>query len=238
MDEALRLSDYLPVYLKPSDEQAYIPLLWTSFESNYSSKNYQFAFLAYHLLMMTLVYSKIWQIRQTCPIDFDKGLIGFSKDHEDHLKDASPFTFSRVRESDALGLFRLIGCDNSQIGNYRALVRDRNSIAHANGKIELGTQREADRKIRQVLRAVEEIQAHSQPVVRRYYKEFLLQSYDPEEREFADAEDQIREILIRGNYMSHKDIEICANFDISTLDSDNRAAIGSLHNTLRETYDF
>ena len=67
-------------------------------------------------------------------------------------------------------------------------------------------------------------------------KNFLFQSRNPEEREYQDDENQIREVLIRGNYMSRKDIDFCVNFDISTLENDNRDAIKALHNTLCDAY--
>ena len=87
-----------------------------------------------------------------------------------------------------------------------------------------------------MLQAVEEIQSHSQPVIHSCYGEFLLQSHNPEEREYLDAEDQIREVLIHGNYMSRKDIEVCTNFDISALEDTDKDAIEALHNTLCEAY--
>ena len=49
------------------------------------------------------------------------------------------------------------------------------------------------------------------------YREFLLQNHDPEEREYPDAADQIREVLIHGNYLSQKDIEICLDFDLAGI---------------------
>ena len=233
MDEALDLADYLPVYFKTAIEEEYISFLWSALESNYDDKKYQFAFLAYHMLMMSFVYFNVWQLRQTCPDDFEKGLIGFTRDEERNwLRDTSPFTFSKVNERTVLRLFRLIGCDDSQIGNYRKLVDNRNDAAHANGNIYFRTEREVDAKIRQVLQAVEEIQTYSRPIIHRCYEEFLFQSRNPEEREYQDDENQIREVLIRGNYMSRKDIDFCVNFDISTLENDNRDAIKALHNTL------
>ena len=238
MDEGLSLSDYLPISLKTEGEQEYISFLWAAFEENYNSESYQFAFLAYHMLVMSFIYFNIWQIREICPGDFEKGLIGFSVRNERSLRDISPFTFSKVNESTVLKLFRLIGCDDSRIGNYRKLVDDRNDVAHANGNIYFNTQPEVDAKIRDALRSVDDIQTHSQKIIDQRYSEFLLQSHNPDEREYPDAEDQIREVLIHNNYMSQKDIEFCVNFDISTLDSDNGAAIESLHNTLREIYDF
>ena len=233
MDDALDLAEYLPVSFRTFAEQEYISFLWETFESNYDSAKYQFAFLAYHMLMMSFVYFNIWQLRQTRPDDFEKGLIGFSKESERTLLNRiSPFTFSAVGESSILRLLRLMGCDDSKIGQYTKLVRVRNRAAHANGDIFLKTQSEADTQIREVLRAVEEIQIHSQPIINQCYEEFLLQSHDPDEREYPDTDDQIREVLIHGNYMSRKDIEICINFDISALGDTDKNAIQALHNIL------
>ena len=187
--------------------------------------------------MMSFVYVKVWQFRQTFPGDFEKGLIGFARDDERKwLRDDSPFTFSKVNERAVLRLFRLLGCDDSQIRNYGKLVGDRNDAAHANGNIYYKTPREIDFKIDQVLQAVEEIQTYSRPVIKRCYEEFLLQSQLPDEPEYPDAENQIREVLIRGNYMSQKDIDFCVNFDISAAKTDNKEAIEALHNALCETY--
>ena len=237
MDEALDLADFLPVAFKTPSEQEYVHFLWAAFEDNYESAKYQFAFLAYHMLMMSFVYFKVWQLRQTLPDDFEKGLIGFARDDERNwLRDASPFTFSKVNERAVLRLFRLIGCDDSQVGNYRKLVDDRNDAAHANGNIYFKTQREIDMKIGQMLQAVGEIQSHFQPLVNRCYEGFLLQSLNSEEREYQDAENQVREVLIHGYYMSRKDVEVCVSFEISTLGEENRDTIKSLHNALCETY--
>ena len=239
MDEAFNLADYLPDFFKTPSEQEYIAFLWETFEGNYERGKYQFAFLAYHMLMMSFVYFKVWQIRQTLPNDFEKGLIGFARDDERNwLMDNSPFTFSKVSERAVLRLFRLIGCDDSQIGNYRKLVDDRNDAAHANGNIYSRTQSAMDAKTRQVFQSVEEIQSHSQPLVSQSYEQFLLQSHNADEREYPDTEDQIREALIRGNYLSRKDIEHCANFNASGLavSHDEMEAIKVLHDSLREGY--
>ncbi len=236
MDEALELFDYLPVSFKTPSEHDYISFLWEAFEANYSSGRYQFAFLAYHMLMMSFVYFNIWQIKQTQPDDFEKGLIGFARDEDDLRNARSPFSFSTVNERTVLRFLKLIACDNSKIGTYGKLVDDRNKTAHSNGNIFFKTQRAVDAQIHQVLRAVEEIQTHSQPIINCCYKKFLLDSHNPEEREFLDAEDQIREVLIHGNYMSQKDIELCVKFDTSIFRHDKRDAIEALHNTLREVY--
>ena len=233
MDDPLDLAEYLPVSFKTPSEQEYMAFLWATFEDNYNAAKYQFAFLAYHMLMMSFVYFKVWQVRETLPDDFEKGLIGFARDDERNwLRDSEPFTFGKVGERAVLRLFRLIGCGDSQIGTYRRLVDDRNDAAHANGNIYLRTQRAMDAKTLQVLQSVQEIQSQSQPMMSYCYEQFLLQSHDSDEREYPDTMDQVREVLIHGNYLSRKDIELCANFDISFVPHEKKQAIEDLHNTL------
>jgi hypothetical protein len=63
----------------------------------------------------------------------------------------------------------------------------------------------------------DEIQLYSKPVIEHCYREFLFQNHDPEEREYSDAADQIREVLIHGNYLSQEDIDICLSFDLANI---------------------
>lgn len=218
MDEALELNEFLPLSFKNESEQAYIAFLWDAFGVNYSNGKYQFAFLAYHMLTMSVVYFNIWQIRQTRPNDFGHGLIGFSKDVERNLIEASsPFVFSTVNERSILRFLKLLQCDNDKIGKYAKLVDDRNYAAHPNGNIFCSTQKALDLKIADILRAVEEIQAHSKAIVQECYRTFLIDSEDADEREHASERDQVQEALIHANYLSLRDAKYCAEFDISPL---------------------
>jgi len=188
MEEAAELGNYLPLSFKSPQEQEYIEFLWDAFETNYTYGKYQFAFLAYHMLTMSFVYFNIWQIRQTRPEDFGKGIIGFGKDIEISLLEAtSPFVFSTVNERSILRLLKLIACDNGKIGTYAKLVDDRNDTAHPNGHIFFSTQDALDTKIAEILRVVDEIQDHSKCVIEQAYRDFLLSNYDPEDREYPDA---------------------------------------------------
>ena len=238
MEESFELGNYLPLSFKTSTEQEYVAFLWDAFESNYSKGNYQFAFLAYHMLMMSFIYFNIWQIRQARPDDFEKGLIGFKGVEEKSLRStASPFVFSKAGESSVLRLLKLINCDNSKIGTYAKLVKDRNDIAHSNGNIFFSTQAALDKKITEILRVVDEIQTYSKPIIDDTYREFLLQSNDPEEREYSDTIDQIREVLIHKNYLSQKDIDVCIGFDLSVIaDCPDIESIRMLHEAFTLKY--
>ncbi len=238
MEEAAELSNYLPLSFKTQTEQEYIEFLWDAFETNYTHGKYQFAFLAYHMLTMSFVYFNRWQIRQVWPEDFEKGLIGFGRDIEKSLLEAtSPFVFSTVNERSILRLLKLIGCDNGKIGTYAKLVDDRNETAHANGNIFYSTEAAIDAKITEILRVAAEIQTQSKPIIKHCYRDFLLQAHDPEEREYPDVADQIREVLIHDNYLSQKDIEICLGFDLNGIaDRPEIENIRTLHEMLKSEY--
>ncbi len=238
MEEAAELGNYLPLSFKTRSEQEYVAFLWDAFESNYTHGKYQFAFLAYHMLTMSFVYFNIWQIRQSRPEDFEKGLIGFARDEKALLEATSPFVFSAVNERTILRFLKLIACDNGKIGTYAKLVDDRNKSAHPNGNIFFSTQEALDIKVREIMRVVEEIQSHSKPVIEDCYREFLLQNHDEEEREYPDAADQIREVLIHGNYLSKEDIDFCLACDLSSLAEDEKhASIRQLHDALITEYE-
>lgn len=238
VEEAAELADYLPLSFKTPKEQEYIEFLWDAFETNYTHGKYQFAFLAYHMLTMSFVYFNIWQIKQTTPNHFAMGLIGFGKDIEKSLLEAtSPFVFSAVKERSILRFLKLIACDNGKIGTYAKLVDDRNESAHPNGNIFYSTEAALDIKITEILRVVAEIQTHSKPVIEHCYREFLLQNHDSEEREYPDAADQIREVLIHGNYLSQKDIDICLGSDLASLAQQPEfESMRTLHEALKVEY--
>lgn len=239
MEEAIELAAYLPMSFKTLAEKEYIAFLWEAFESNYTNGKYQFAFLAYHMLTMTFVYFNVWQIKQTKPAEFKMALIGFGKDQESSLLDAtSPFVFSTISERSILRFLKLISCDNAKIGTYAKLVDDRNDSAHPNGNIYFSEQKAFDIKVREIMRVVHEIQRHSKPVIEECYNKFLLGDYDDKKWGFyEDDADQIREVLIHSNYLSLQDISICMEFNIETLaTSPDFLAIQSLHQCLRSTY--
>lgn len=237
MDDALELAEYLPLNFKSPMEQTYVSLLWETFEENYSHGKYQFAFLAYHMLMMSFVYFNIWQIKKTWPEDFRKGLIGFNKETESKIQNGtSPFVFSSVNERSVFRFLKLIGCNHESIGRYAKFVEVRNNAAHANGNTFFENQNQLDEQIRDMLMAVREIQNQSHPVVLNCYEQFLNQSHHVDQRQYEDAGDQIREILIHSNYLSRKDIGVCLNYDILNLQDDHRESKVSLHVALREAF--
>ena len=231
IDEASQLEGFLPISYRTAKEEEYVHFLWEAFNDNCASGKYQFAFLAYHMLTMCFVYFNIWQIKLIKPEGFATALIGFGKDMERELLEAtSPFTFSVVNESSVMRFLKLIQCDNAKIGTYTKLVKDRNETAHSNGNIFYSFEDELAAKVRDILRLVTEIQGHSEAIIVEGYKRFLRDSADPEEREHIEVHEQVREVLIHENYMSLIDLDFCAKSDIADLnDHPHFAEIEALH---------
>jgi len=253
MANAIDILSYLPNSFKTRDEQDYINFLWESYESNYSNGKYQFSFLAFHLLFMSYCYFQIWKIYNTHSEDFVKSLLGFerldeiiqkieelnvaNKAENRPLEQLYPFSLSEVNESTVMNFFKLIGCDKSKIGKYKKIVKDRNEIAHANGKMVFVSDRDLDAKINDMIRLVEEIYNHSKSVLELFFKNFLISSKDPENREYFDEQDQLREVLIYGNYLSQKDIEHLLIFDITQLSAEtNYTEMETLFNAFKTEY--
>jgi hypothetical protein len=187
---------------------------------------------------MSFVYFEVWQIKMNRTVDFEKSLIAFNKDNEKMMLDATtPFAFVEVGESNFIRFLKLIGCDNAKIGSYCTSVKARNDAAHSNGRIFFNDANIVDRKVDEILRFVDEIQTHSQPIVNESLITFLKESHDPDNREYIDATDQIREILIHGNYLSQKDIEHLLTFDVTQLSTDtNYTAMEALFSNLVTSY--
>ncbi|MEJ5285412.1 MAG: hypothetical protein WHS77_10240 [Brevinematales bacterium] len=218
MEEAQKIFEFLPISYKNPTEKEYVEFLWDSFLTNYKTTKYPFAFLAYHMLFMCFVYFEIWQIKENCIDDFQKAMVGFSKDMENELLNSTtPFALWQVNESTVFRFLKLIGLDNSDIGRFTKIVKDRNDTAHSNGNIFYRNKENLEDKINEILSCVECIQAKSRQVIEKAYNDFLVESQNPEEREYIDDEDQIKEIFIHGNYLSLEDIKIAREYDISVL---------------------
>ncbi len=230
--------EYLPNSYKTRDEQDYINFLWESYESNYNNGKYPFAFIAFHMLYMSFVYFEVWQIKENRTSDFEKALLGLNNEIEQtFLTATTPFAFVKSNEAPFFKFLKLLGCDNAKIGNYKRSVDDRNNSAHSNGRIFFNNQALIDQKIIEVLRNIDDIQTHSKPIIDECLITFLKDSFDPENREYFDDSDQLREILIHGNYLSQKDIEHLLTFDITQLSAEtNYTEMEILFNAFKTEY--
>ena len=239
MEEALRIFDYLPYSYKDQNELDYIINLKETFELNYNDGKYHFAFIAYHMLYMSYVYFEIWQIREVRRDDFDKGMIGFNIEDENFTKrtDSRPFSLFRINESGVFRFFRLLGCADDEIGNFKKIVKHRNEAAHVNGSRQFATQTFLDTIINDILRHVEKIQSLTFPIIEASFEKFLSESWNSDEREYAVEDDEIKENLIHRHYLSWEDMKQLTRFDINRLSSHpNFTEVNALFEKFKEIY--
>lgn len=245
MEEAQRIFDYLPI--SPLESE-YIQFLWEAFESNVTNKKYQFGFIAYHMLFMCFIY---FQIAKIYKVDCEncKNLLIFTGKVQNHIdaheskilagKDSviAPLRFSEENERTIMGLFLLIHCNRDEIKRLKNIVDSRNEIAHSNGNIFYKTKESLEEQIGEMLSCIEIIHKKSLSLIEKAYKTFLLESNNPDEREYFDDENQIRDIFIYGNYLSIEDIKTAQKYDFSVLSSDaNFENINKLAETLSVLY--
>ena len=239
MDEAYGLSEYLPAEFDNPHDQGYISFLWDSFTHNYNNGTHQFASIAFHMLTMSYVYFQMWQIKLARPGDFDNGLIGFSKNDEAScVKASSPFAFHDIRESSAVRFFKIVGCDKGTLGEFASLVSDRNKMAHANGNVFFASQRQLDQYIAKVLRIVAKVQKKTSPIVVDLYLDFLTESSIEEDEWVDDPIILLRDDLIKRNFLSRNDLQMCVDLDIEDLGAlKDVGLVRQLHAALSEVYD-
>jgi predicted nuclease with RNAse H fold len=239
MDEALELGSYLPLSFKTKSEEEYIRFLWDAFQSNYISEKYEFSSLAFHLLYMSFVSFAIWQIRLARDSAFKHALVGFELDAENALLNAeTPFKFyEELREAQIFRFLKLIGCENEEVGEFGKFVRRRNKIAHPSGTVFFNDRDSIDSELTKMMREVANIQRHMGPIIKEIYASFLAESADPEEREYADPNEEIEASLIHHYYISQEDLAVCAAYDLTPFrNHHNLPDIEALHRSLRSTY--
>lgn len=235
MDEANELGQFLPLSFANASEQAYLDFLWSAFQTNYNAERYEFASLAFHLLYMSFVSFSIWQIRLARPGEFAMAMVGFrNEDEGDLMACESPFKFyDRLKESQIFRFLKLIGCTNQQVGEFAKFVRRRNKIAHPTGTVFFNDQTAIDAEIAEMMKEVRNIETHMAPIILELCGTFLSDSADPEEREYADPDDEVLAGFVHANYMSSADLALCRQFNLDPLHGEATfAEIERLHAAL------
>lgn len=233
IEDAQRIFDYLPLEYKTQAENEYVAFLWDAFSVNYEKEKYQFAYFAYHMLFMCLVYFQLAKIYLNSPEEIRKLLIftgkaqsaidNYEKKHKEAIRSNmpvphfDPFSLAAEQERSIVGLFISIGCERETIKRLKTIVDERNNIAHSNGNINFSNQDSFDGKIKEILECIAHIHENTRSIITASTEKFLLDSANPEENEFYDEKDQVREIFAKGNYLSSQDILVAREYPIEQL---------------------
>lgn len=228
MEDHSRINGHLPVF----GEREYTARLYNAFEANYASGVYQFAFLAYYMLLMSFVSFKIWQVNRSL-----SGRATLSKTLQKHLRGGKPpLTLDTGNATINRSVLKFIE-SILPTSTLAFLMRFRNSIVHANGNIRMTTPDVFDQVFAEIWEVINGIQRSIKPTIEIRYFNFLLDSRNPEEREHIEDEDQINEVLIRENHLSEQDIAYCVGYNIAILmEHQGFDEMKSLHETLLRLY--
>lgn len=218
----IEISEYLPVF----NEQAYTSYLLNAFEQNYANEIYQFAFLAYYMLMIRFICTKVWQITR---MDKLPGRVD-SRLKREILEAEAPIDI----EPENSRMFKAVR-GILPGGNLQALISLRNGVAHANGYIQIPSADNLDERINQINIIVQHLQSVSEHAIRRHYFNFLLDARPLEEGE--DTAVYLEEELVRPNHLSERDIAYCTNSNLLPLPSLKKSQhIELLHRSLTQLY--
>ncbi|MCX6083295.1 MAG: hypothetical protein NTW32_27520 [Chloroflexi bacterium] len=253
IEDAQKIFDFLPLEYKTQAENEYVAFLWDAFTVNYEKEKYQFAYIAYHMLFMCFVYFQLVKIYLIKPEEIKKILIFTGKaqsaidNYEQKLQEArnkklpephfNPFTLAEEPERSILGLFITIGCNRALIKKMKKIVDERNDVAHSNGNINFSSQDSVDEKIKEIIDCIGFVHESSKSVISDCFERFLIESSDPDQNEYPDEDNQVREIFVKGNYLSRKDILVAEDYPVHRLkDKTGYEFIQNLHSAITRLF--
>ena len=182
MEEAYQIFEYLPIFYQNPSQQEYLQFLWESYEINDQNDQHTFAFIAYHMIYMSAVYSILWKIRLNKSKEFTHALIGFSADDCKKIENAEDwFILHVINERRVFSFLKLLGFSDSDIGQFRKIVKDRNDVTHSNGVISYKDQNRLDTQVATILRNLETIQSGFSSLLDVLLVNFLKSSWNIEE---------------------------------------------------------
>lgn len=200
----LHLRNHLPDQYTNRAHALYVKKLLDAFEDNYASHHYQFAYIAFHMLMMIGVYVTIWQIKHTAN-HFDQIS---SKLNEQINKASTPFDIAKINERHVLTLLQDIGCDSATIKMWQKCVDTRNNCAHSNGTLHIPNKSELCKQCRKSVRALTIIQKQSRATVKKLFIDFVKTSIHAQTQSKKTYRTRITNDVVKKYYFSSYDIEL------------------------------
>lgn len=243
-----KLCDFLPREYKDENEKTYIDALILAICTSYKNGLYQFAYIQYHMLFMTAVYYAILKVSFFYEEDFKNALFYMLKDrcnnfwNESNTKNNKLYfgSFAIINESDVFMLLRLVGLDNSLLGELKKLVQYRNNYAHANGQLQLTSDKLFMDALHGYNLKIQKVVDLLKSDLINFYKKTVSDPnfYDKNIRAYSDADEQIIEEFIKEYSLSKEELKWLSKIRLSEFDSynGNKTEIKKLHRSLMDYY--
>ena len=215
--------NFLP--MNPDDEEDvsnYIRSVTEIVSINYNHDQYQFAYFGVHLLFMTYIYCVAWKLSRIEPKRYSDAIIfarSYSGREQDlKIEDAnSIFNYSLIPEKDIAKLFKIMNLDNSCIARVGALIDERNEMAHASGKFNILTDDIFEAKVKNILSLMHSIQKCLNMLIRKWYKQMVLDFCMGKYENYHDPKDFIAEQMVQSFKLSIEELMFCKEISIKKL---------------------
>ena len=246
-DELFKMLEYLPEEFADETEEKYIEALMLAAQTSYENGLYQFAYVQYHMLFMTAVYYAILKISVLHEEELKKALYYLLKDRyadfwkETNTKNGKLYfgSFAVISESDVFMLLRVVGLDNSLLGELQKLVQERNKYAHANGQLQLTSDElfmEALNSYNAKIQRVVDLLKNDLIV---FYKKTISEPdfYDPEIRAYLDPDEQMIQKFIKEFSLSRMELNWLRKIRRADFEGcEGETEIKTLHSALIHYY--
>lgn len=220
MEEIYALLRYLPIY--PQEEEEYVKFIKNEIEKSFNAGAYQSAYLTAHMIFMYYVYNCIWKIKYYYTDRYCYGVIGFPKyrdgnnDDVDLRKLDSVFDLSLVAEKTVFDMFQLIDMEKSVIKRLKNAVDKRNNIAHSTGQITFSTVDNFSEGIKEIISNCNMIHdVLEKNIIRPAYERFLLSNTIPDDWEYSEIDEQVKQLLLYSHKISEVELDSCCAFGLS-----------------------
>ena len=211
-----KVFDYLPELFTDDNEEEYIRALQLATETSFENRLFQFAYIQYHMLFMTSIYYALLKLSEIHKEEFEKAIFYLLKDRKSELfkptntKGGKLYfgSFAIIPESDVFMLLRVVGMDTSLLGDLQKRVEKRNKYAHANGQMLLTSEDVFWNEIKEYNKCLERVFDLFRSDIISLYRATISKSefFDPEERSYMDADEQILQEFVKVYSLSRAEL--------------------------------
>lgn len=215
-ENLLKILEYLPEHFDDKSEEEYIQAISSALVTSFDNGLYQFAYMQEHMLFMTAIYFVLLKIHYLHNEEMEKALFYLLKDRKsefssvNNTKNGNLFfgSFAAINESDVFMLLRVVGIDNSLLGDLKNFVKERNDYAHANGRLMLTSDELFSKKIDDYYDKTEKVFLLIRKDIEQLYINTITNSdfYDPDIRSYLDPDEQIIEEFVKVYSLSRAEI--------------------------------
>ena len=211
-----KVFDYLPELFTDDNEEEYIRALQLATETSFENRLFQFAYIQYHMLFMTSIYYALLKLSEIHKEEFEKAIFYLLKDRKSELfkptntKGGKLYfgSFAIIPESDVFMLLRVVGMDTSLLGDLQKRVEKRNKYAHANGQMLLTSEDVFWNEIKEYNKCLDRVFDLFRSDIISLYRATISKSefFDPEERSYMDADEQILQEFVKVYSLSRAEL--------------------------------